>query len=60
MFDDREELPTLLIHLVGAGRFERPTSCAQGGFQLRHEVVCFQHVLFQGDGAILLCSVEVC
>src|SRR5580692_1575411 len=28
--EHREELSSLLRHLVGAGRFERPTPCAQG------------------------------
>jgi len=33
--------------LVGAGRFERPTPCAQGGFRPRAKVPYFQQLLFQ-------------
>src|ERR1019366_2073490 len=32
----------LLILLVGAGRFERPTPCAQGGWKGAAKVACFQ------------------
>jgi hypothetical protein len=35
-----------LIVLVGAGRFERPTPCAQGGFRQRREMLCFQPAYF--------------
>jgi hypothetical protein len=44
--------------MVGAGRFERPTPCAQGSFQYPAEVACFQGFLFQADGANLLQLVE--
>ena len=37
----------LLILLVGAGRFERPTPCAQGGFRPSAEIPCFQVLTFQ-------------
>jgi hypothetical protein len=30
-----------LILLVGAGRFERPTPCAQGSFEYATKIVCF-------------------
>jgi hypothetical protein len=46
--------------LVGAGRFERPTPCAQGSFQYSAEMACFQAFLFQADGATLLQLVEPC
>jgi hypothetical protein len=45
--------------LVGAGRFERPTPCAQGGLRPAEKVVYFQRILFQADGAILLNLVEL-
>jgi hypothetical protein len=44
--------------LVGAGRFERPTPCAQGGFRPRAEIPCFQVLTFQSDTAALLKSVD--
>src|ERR1039457_5633955 len=37
----------LLIPLVGAGRFERPTPCAQGGFRPIPKMPCFQLLTFQ-------------
>ena len=37
--------------MVGAGRFERPTPCAQGSFRDRLETVYFQYLLFQVDTA---------
>jgi hypothetical protein len=36
-----------LILLVGAGRFERPTPCAQGGYGDFEKIPCFQGVVFQ-------------
>jgi hypothetical protein len=44
--------------LVGAGRFERPTPCAQDGFWPAPETACFQAFLFQADAASVLNSVE--
>jgi hypothetical protein len=46
------------LGLVGAGRFERPTPCAQGSFRYPAEMVCFQALQFQKDGAHLLHLVE--
>ena len=46
--------------LVGAGRFERPTPCAQGGFGLRAEMPCFQVLTFQAVAGILLKPVDPC
>jgi hypothetical protein len=40
--------------LVGAGRFERPTPCAQVGFRRGLKVGYFQCLLFQTDAADLL------
>jgi len=37
----------LLEDLVGAGRFERPTPCAQDGFRHSAKIVYFQRILFQ-------------
>src|ERR1039458_4855383 len=48
------------FNMVGAGRFERPTPCAQGGVRHGWEVACFQVLTFQGVGAGLLKSVEAC
>jgi hypothetical protein len=48
----------LLILLVGAGRFERPTPCAQGGCRARTEMACFQVLTFLGDGAGLVKLIE--
>jgi hypothetical protein len=45
--------------MVGAGRFERPTPCAQGSFRHRSETACFQLLPFQADGASLLQLVEL-
>src|ERR1017187_8557302 len=50
----------LLILLVGAGRFERPTPCAQGGFRPRAEKPYFQLLRLQQDGASLLKPVDPC
>src|SRR5579862_5823031 len=47
-----------LVSMVGAGRFERPTPCAQGGFRLPCKIAHFQRLLFQVDEAGLLRSVE--
>jgi hypothetical protein len=40
-----------LFSLVGAGRFERPTPCAQGRFRGPTKSACFQLLLFQTDAA---------
>src|SRR5258706_9245118 len=56
-FDPNRTLKTK--ELVGAGRFERPTPCAQDGFRHRLEAVCFQCFLFQWDTSSLLKGVEV-
>jgi hypothetical protein len=42
-----EILDKALILLVGAGRFERPTPCAQGGFGPLPKVAYFQRLSFQ-------------
>jgi len=47
-----------LILLVGAGRFERPTSCAQGRFRQAAQMGCFQYLLFQAVAGNLLKMVE--
>jgi len=47
-----------LFTLVGAGRFERPTPCAQGRFWARSQILYFSTLLFQTDGATLLQIVE--
>ena len=47
-----------LILLVGAGRFERPTPCAQGRFRPFAETACFLMLRFQADAASLLRLVE--
>jgi len=56
--------PTTLLEsaggLVGAGRFERPTPCAQGSFRHIPKTPCFQLLTFQSDTGILLKSVEPC
>jgi hypothetical protein len=44
--------------LVGAGRFERPTPCAQGRFCELLETLYFQSILFQTHGATLLRFME--
>jgi len=44
--------------LVGAGRFERPTPCAQGSFRSIDKVPYFQRALFQSDAGSLLNTVE--
>jgi hypothetical protein len=49
-----------LILLVGAGRFERPTPCAQGGVRYIQKAPCFQLLMFQADTGILLKPVEPC
>jgi hypothetical protein len=43
--------------LVGAGRFERPTPCAQGGLQRTPETAYFQFLTFQ---AVAEKPVELC
>ena len=47
-----------LIPLVGAGRFELPTPCAQGGFWAPSKVPCFQIFTFQTDTGNRLKPVE--
>jgi hypothetical protein len=47
-----------LILLVGAGRFEGPTPCAQGGLRCASKMPCFQALTFQADTGILLKPVE--
>src|SRR5579863_6008518 len=44
--------------MVGAGRFERPTPCAQDGFRSPANSACFQLLAFQAVAAILLRRVE--
>ena len=46
--------------MVGAGRFERPTPCAQGGWKEAAKAACFQVLTEQGVGADLLNPVEAC
>ena len=50
----------ILPLLVGAGRCERPTPCAQVGLLRSLEVAYFQRFLFQRDGGALLKAVELC
>ena len=47
-----------LFSLVGAGRFERPTPCAQDRFRRTCEIDCFLIFGFQAVTASLLASVE--
>ena len=47
-----------LFTLVGAGRFERPTPCAQGRFRHSPKIACFLILTFQADAASLLRPVE--
>jgi hypothetical protein len=49
-----------LFSLVGAGRFERPTPCAQGGFRPSSRAPCLQMLTFQADAGILLKPIEPC
>jgi hypothetical protein len=44
--------------LVGAGRFERPTPCAQGRFRRYAEITCFLVLRFQAVVGSLLKVVE--
>src|ERR1017187_8213902 len=46
--------------MVGAGRFERPTPCAQGSFWPSSKMPYSQLLTFQADGANLLQLVEPC
>ena len=43
--------------LVGAGRFERPTPCAQGSLSSPRKTLYFQRNLFQSDAGNLLNAV---
>ena len=43
-----------MILLVGAGRFERPTPCAQGRFRQTSKTAYFQLLSFQADVSSLL------
>jgi hypothetical protein len=52
------ELAHLLIQLVGAERFKRPTPCAQDGFRPAPEIVYFQCLLFQAVAVDLLNDVD--
>jgi hypothetical protein len=45
--------------VVGAGRFERPTPCAQGGYKRFAKVPHFQIAGFIGDVRSLLKAVEL-
>jgi len=49
-----------MIPLVGAGRFERPTPCAQGSFRRIPAMPCFLVLSFKADAGILLKFVEPC
>src|ERR1035438_485993 len=46
--------------MVGAGRFERPTPCAQGSFRSPKKMPYSQLLTFQADGATLLQLVAPC
>src|ERR1039458_2791530 len=46
--------------MVGAGRFERPTPCAQGSFRPPKKMPYSQLLTFQADGATLLQLVAPC
>jgi hypothetical protein len=48
-----------LKDLVGAGRFERPPPCAQGGAKSHAEFAYFQRISFQADGMNSLSLVEL-
>jgi|SRR5579862_3506001 len=45
--------------VVGAGRFERPTPCAQGGYGGFEQLSYFQRLLLQADAISLLKAVEL-
>jgi hypothetical protein len=47
------------ILLVGAGRFERPTPCAQGRFRTQLKIVCFQLFSLQWVTRAVLNGVEL-
>jgi hypothetical protein len=49
-----------LILLVGAGRFELPTPCAQVGLRLAPHSTCFQLLAFQVVGGCLWNPIEAC
>ncbi len=49
-----------LIPLIGAGRFELPTPCAQGSFRPPPKMPYLQVFTFQGDTGIRLKPVEPC
>ena len=51
---------THLESMVGAGRFERPTPCAQGSFRHSWKVPYFQLLTFQADTVLVLKPVEPC
>ena len=53
-FVDFLNVRKLLILMVGAGRFERPTPCAQGGFRHSSEMACFLVLGFQAVMVMLL------
>ena len=50
--------PQVVDYMVGAGRFERPTPCAQGGWEEAAKAACFQVLAEQGVVADLLKPVE--
>ncbi len=58
--DDLLYLTEPLFLLVGAGRFERPTPCAQGSLRHAAEMPYFQVLRFLIDGGFLLKRVEPC
>lgn len=55
-----QETHILLMFLVGAGRLELPTPCAQVGESAFSEVARFQSILSQLDAGSLLKAVELC
>jgi hypothetical protein len=56
----REKGCILLILMVGAGRFERPTPCAQGSLRQERKTPSFQVLTFQAVGSTPLQLFEPC
>src|ERR1035437_9683106 len=56
----RREYPESIEKMVGAGRFERTTPCAQGSYHFRTKTACFQLLMFHEDAASLLRPVDSC
>ena len=56
---DKPAARSALQDLVGAGRFERPTPCAQGRFRPVLETAHFLALTFQADAETLLNIVEL-